>query len=863
MLGRPVLLALFLGPLVASGCGSGSNADVLAGVDASPVADVPPGADPASDSVGDGGTWPAVCLGFEEPSGPSCNGVGTAGCCDADGRVVWCQEGRLYCHDCRRNPEGERACGWRAAGGSAGYDCGGTGSDPTGIFPRECREPCRPDCGGRECGSDGCGGYCGTCENDRACENGRCVDPGAAYPEVCRGFQEPSGGACPEDLGTYGCCDDLGRVVWCDRGRLYCNDCSRNPAPRSSCGWFQQEGFQGYDCGGDGEDPSGAAKRACGESCEPRCGTSRCGPDGCGALCGRCETDQVCLAGICTAAPGGVVTGSLRYEVLLPDYLEHGGVALGETVVRNADHVPVAVVDAAGEVVGQAEVREDGSFRIPLARSLRGGENLVVTAGYEPAGRLLIAVLKPDPVVEPASLTSPMWAWSRPLSGLAAGETTITVAQGSGALHVYRMAVLGMDQVLQHLAKTTWGLPGLALLWAPDAPWSVGLAFGKVSQKIEGGPYLPQSIFVGGGAGTSGPWGEAVILHEFGHYIQNNFTRNDSPGGSHYVGELISPPFAWAEAFSNFFGISTQSLLSGRPDGRLWLIVDYGKGSRSSWWIDFPGGIGPAGGFTPPVFANGMTQFLDEMYLTGMLWDLWDGVEFADDDEDGTALGTSRFLRALVSDRFLDVDRGAVGVDFVDFVDAVLCAEPDLRAMVSGTLRDVLKFPYDGSPFCPSSRAPSGGPRIPQAPRSGPAPTPHGLQPPLEVQVSGAAEGEDLVLSAKVTITVPGALPVLRVLLPAGARLVEGRAIEELPASTAWTSTRREFRIRGTRGPVTVSLSARGPFGSARSEAAWFPKALPRSGSPCAMRPMRPVLLGEVRVGRTIPLTSSTHEELP
>jgi hypothetical protein len=197
------------------------------------------------------------------------------------------------------------------------------------------------------------------------------------------------------------------------------------------------------------------------------------------------------------------------------------------------------------------------------------------------------------------------------------------------------------------------------------------LAFGKVSQKIEGGPYLPQSIFVGGGAGTSGPWGEAVILHEFGHYIQNNFTRNDSPGGSHYVGELISPPFAWAEAFSNFFGISTQSLLSGRPDGRLWLIVDYGKGSRSSWWIDFPGGIGPAGGFTPPVFANGMTQFLDEMYLTGMLWDLWDGVEFADDDEDGTALGTSRFLRALVSDRFLDVDRGAVGVDFVDFVDAV------------------------------------------------------------------------------------------------------------------------------------------------------------------------------------------------
>ena len=520
--------------------------------------------------------------------------------------------------------------------------------------------------------------------------------------------------------------------------------------------------------------------RACGATCRPDCGARRCGPDGCGGLCGTCGGDQVCLAGACAAAPGGVVTGILRYEVLLPRYEGAGGVTLGATEVRNADRVPVAVADSGGGLMGRAEVRSNGSFRIPLERPLQGGETLLVTAGYEPAGILLAAVLRPDPVVDPGSFTSPMWAWSTPLAGLDAGSRTVTVAQGSGALHVYRMAVLGIDEVLEHLARSTYGLPGLALLWAPDAPWSVGLAFGKVSQEIEGGPYLPQSIFVGGGEGTSGPWGEAVILHEFGHYIQNNFTRHDSPGGSHFVGELISPPFAWSEAFSNFFGISTQSLLKGAPDGRMWLIVDYGKGTRSSWWIDFALGRSTVGEFTPPDLWASMTQYLDEMYLSGMLWDLWDGVEFADDDADGTALGTARVLRALASDRFLDLDRGAAGVDFVDFADAVLCAEPGLKASMTATVRDVLKFPWDGMPLCPGARAASAGP-WPAAP-AGPAwergaargalPAVPGRAAPLDLRLAGTTAGGDLVLAATVT-GAAGLLAgtVLRLALPDGAGL--------------------------------------------------------------------------------------------
>ena len=36
-------------------------------------------------------------------------------------------------------------------------------------------EQCIPDCTGKECGDNGCGGSCGTCSGNKTCSNGQCV----------------------------------------------------------------------------------------------------------------------------------------------------------------------------------------------------------------------------------------------------------------------------------------------------------------------------------------------------------------------------------------------------------------------------------------------------------------------------------------------------------------------------------------------------------------------------------------------------------------------------------------------------------------------------------------------------------------
>jgi len=95
----------------------------------------------------------------------NCQGVAYQGCCEG-GDVVYCEGGQLERVQC-----GGLGCGWNAWGGY--YDCEQTGSDPTGTYPSVCGT-CEPQCDGKSCGDDGCGGSCGTCAAGVACLGGAC-----------------------------------------------------------------------------------------------------------------------------------------------------------------------------------------------------------------------------------------------------------------------------------------------------------------------------------------------------------------------------------------------------------------------------------------------------------------------------------------------------------------------------------------------------------------------------------------------------------------------------------------------------------------------------------------------------------------
>ncbi len=202
-------------------------------------------------------------------------------------------------------PEGI-ACGTDGCGGSCG-----TCDDPAAPFCvlGRCTTECTPSCEGRSCGDDGCGGTCGECGGGTTCADltGQCVantwtcNPNAfgdgSWCDCACGETDPDCTSGEDALTVRGCENVL---ATCDannacEGGFDPDDWSCDPRLLSDgstcdCGC----GIPDPDCL-DGDLPlTGCAD---GESCNPdgtcaacvpQCDGRQCGPDGCGGSCGAC-----------------------------------------------------------------------------------------------------------------------------------------------------------------------------------------------------------------------------------------------------------------------------------------------------------------------------------------------------------------------------------------------------------------------------------------------------------------------------------------------------------------------------------------------------------------------------------------------
>ena len=133
---------------------------------------------------------------------------------------------------------------------------------------------CPPQCKGKECGDDGCGGSCGTCSDNQFCSEGQC--------------KPKPDSKCLSDVS---CVDDSD----CLRGER-CNKAVKPPScQKLYCGGF------GTACS---EDVLCLSQICKSNQCAPDCMNSECGPDPVyGESCGTCGGGRVCVSGKCVCAP--------------------------------------------------------------------------------------------------------------------------------------------------------------------------------------------------------------------------------------------------------------------------------------------------------------------------------------------------------------------------------------------------------------------------------------------------------------------------------------------------------------------------------------------------------------------------------
>ncbi|MCG3175039.1 MAG: hypothetical protein GMKNLPBB_03373 [Myxococcota bacterium] len=182
-----------------------------------------------------------------------------------------CKGGRIECRNGKRvcepvNPPVAEKCD------QTDNNCDGRvdeGNDlcPAGEFcvSGECRKDCKPNCEGKTCGSNGCGGSCGQCPAGQGCDrDGRCQIKNCL--DTCReGVVE-----CQSRV-EYRVCDNFNNDVCFEFG------------PTTQCP-------QGMIC---------EFGRCAKDTCVPKCDGRQCGDNGCGGSCGSCAAGKSCINGQC------------------------------------------------------------------------------------------------------------------------------------------------------------------------------------------------------------------------------------------------------------------------------------------------------------------------------------------------------------------------------------------------------------------------------------------------------------------------------------------------------------------------------------------------------------------------------------
>ncbi|MBW2990786.1 hypothetical protein KY348_03710 [Candidatus Woesearchaeota archaeon] len=182
-----------------------------------------------------------------------------------------------------------KECGGDGCGGSCG-SCSGGETCQNG----QCVSTCTPDCVGKECGGDGCGGSCGSCSGGETCQNGQCVStctPDCVGKE-CGG--DGCGGSCGTCSGGYNCVNGV-CVSTCS------DECSPSGSRECSGNSYRICGnYDGDSCLEWGSLTACSGGESCVSGvcvCQSDCSGKVCGPDGCGGSCGVCGGSLYCDTG--------------------------------------------------------------------------------------------------------------------------------------------------------------------------------------------------------------------------------------------------------------------------------------------------------------------------------------------------------------------------------------------------------------------------------------------------------------------------------------------------------------------------------------------------------------------------------------
>lgn len=338
------------------------------------------------------------------------------------------------------------------------------------------------------------------------------------------------------------------------------------------------------------------------------------------------------------------VQGQARYQRRTLATSAPGGLGAVDATTKPIRYAEVNVINEGGGLVQCGETDSSGNFSLSVPRGER--KLRLVVRSRSSNSQLRASVLNNPTDNFPYSIEASFVPNQTTLSSLSLLAPATGTLEG-GAFNI-------LDQFLRaniHLASNAQctGVCTQSFSTPPKvtAYWTRG--FNPNRYLGNSSPLLSfyvrgqrQIYILGGNLGDvdstdTDHFDDSVIIHEYGHFIEDVFSVSNSPGGTHQGNDPIDPRLAWSEAWANYFSAAvlntalyqdTQGNSSGGPASAVILLENLESGTRD----------------TPTAGASGVGEGnFREFAIARFLWDAIDNTtstSYVDTDSDAVTAGT-------------------------------------------------------------------------------------------------------------------------------------------------------------------------------------------------------------------------------
>ncbi|MCK6596961.1 MAG: hypothetical protein L6Q37_01240 [Bdellovibrionaceae bacterium] len=240
-------------------------------------------------------------------------------------------------------------------------------------------------------------------------------------------------------------------------------------------------------------------------------------------------------------------------------YTSHGYIKVlsGNPVSDAISYAEINLLDSNSNIIQCGTTNLDGSFSIDIPKDSGTLTLRIYSRAYN--ARIKTSILEDPTSNKPYFIEK---SFNIASVNVNAGEIQAMARQSESskmegaAFHILKTIYYANEYLKTQLSDNSWVSDKVSVYWkAGFNPYSY---YGYPDSLISFYKPGEHKLFILGGyngdvaKSDTDHFDKSVILHEYGHFLEDVYGKTDSPGGYHNGDAVIDPRLAWSEGFANF-----------------------------------------------------------------------------------------------------------------------------------------------------------------------------------------------------------------------------------------------------------------------------------------------------------------------